>query len=115
MTLDISSLGALCPRCLLKLGLDQPAGAPGSAATTHDADSLPSEDDDRRIGPYRVLQKLGEGGMGAVYKAHDPTLQRTVAIKVLAKQDEDASARLLQEARAASALRPVRLRMSASR
>ena len=42
--------------------------------------------------------------MGAVYKAHDPTLQRTVAIKVLAKQDEDASARLLQEARATSAL-----------
>ena len=42
--------------------------------------------------------------MGAVYQAHDPTLQRTVAIKVLARQDEDASARLLQEARAASAL-----------
>ena len=42
--------------------------------------------------------------MGAVYRAHDPTLQRTVAIKVLTKQNEDASARLLQEARAASAL-----------
>ncbi len=57
-----------------------------------------------KIGPYEILSPLGEGGMGAVYKAHDPTLQRTVAIKVLAKQDEDASARLLQEARAASAL-----------
>jgi Tol biopolymer transport system component/predicted Ser/Thr protein kinase len=42
--------------------------------------------------------------MGEVYKAHDPTLQRTVAIKVLAKQDEEASNRLLQEARVASAL-----------
>ena len=57
-----------------------------------------------KIGPYLIQAPLGSGGMGAVYQAHDPTLQRTVAIKVLAKQDEDASARLLQEARAASAL-----------
>ncbi|MEE8146594.1 MAG: protein kinase, partial [Longimicrobiales bacterium] len=56
------------------------------------------------LGPYEVLAAIGAGGMGEVYKAHDPTLQRTVAIKVLAKQDEDASNRLLQEARAASAL-----------
>ena len=57
-----------------------------------------------KIGDYEIQAPLGSGGMGAVYQAHDPTLQRTVAIKVLAKQDEDASARLLQEARAASAL-----------
>ncbi len=57
-----------------------------------------------KIGTYEIQAPLGEGGMGAVYQAHDPTLQRTVAIKVLAKQDADASARLLQEARAASAL-----------
>ncbi len=57
-----------------------------------------------RLGQYELLEQLGTGGMGAVYQAHDPTLQRTVAIKVLAKQDADASARLLQEARAASAL-----------
>ena len=57
-----------------------------------------------RVGNYEIQAPLGEGGMGAVYKAHDPKLQRTVAIKVLAKQDDDASVRLLQEARAASAL-----------
>ena len=57
-----------------------------------------------KIGNYEIQAPLGSGGMGEVYKAHDPTLQRTVAIKVLTKQDEDASARLLQEARAASAL-----------
>ena len=33
-----------------------------------------------KIGPYEIQAPLGEGGMGAVYQAHDPKLQRTVAI-----------------------------------
>ena len=57
-----------------------------------------------RLGSYEIVSALGAGGMGEVYKARDPKLQRAVAIKVLATQDADASARLLQEARAASAL-----------
>jgi eukaryotic-like serine/threonine-protein kinase len=56
---------------------------------------------------YRIESKLGEGGMGVVYKAHDTHLDRTVAIKVLPHDkvsDPERKQRFVQEAKAASAL-----------
>jgi serine/threonine protein kinase len=60
-----------------------------------------------KLGPYEVLALIGAGGMGEVYRARDPRLNRDVAIKVLPADrvsDEDRRRRFVQEAHAASAL-----------
>ena len=60
-----------------------------------------------RLGPYEIVGAIGAGGMGEVYRAHDPRLGRDVAIKVLPRvfaEDLDRLRRFEQEARAAGSL-----------
>jgi pimeloyl-ACP methyl ester carboxylesterase len=83
------------------------AEAPGVTRRLFGVVAREAASDPDRIGPYRVVGRLGQGGMGVVYEAHDDRLQRSVAIKVLApvfSTDEALRARFMREARAAAAL-----------
>ena len=62
---------------------------------------------DQMVGPYRVIEKLGAGGMGEVFLADDPRLGRSVALKRLTQKgvgSDEQLRRLLQEGTAAAAL-----------
>jgi serine/threonine protein kinase/Tol biopolymer transport system component len=86
--------------------LDAPVQMSGAAARVSDAASLTG----RRIGAYAVHERIGAGGMGDVYRAHDSKLRRDVAFKVLAadliagNDQQDHLRRFRSEAHALAAL-----------
>ncbi len=65
----------------------------------------------QQIGRYRIIEKIGSGGMGSLYLAHDPLIDRQVAIKVLLDQGDNAEfrERFTREARSAGGLRHVNI------
>ncbi|MDP6116054.1 MAG: serine/threonine-protein kinase [Planctomycetota bacterium] len=74
------------------------AGAPGEQTKAQKV---------KKLGKYKLMSKLGQGGMGSVYKAEDANLGRTVALKVLSQQFVDNKNyvdRFMREARSAAAL-----------
>ena len=62
----------------------------------------PGGGDPRRLGRYRILHRLGQGGMGVVFAAEDDGLGRRVAVKTIAEPDDSARKRFRREARAAA-------------
>ena len=62
----------------------------------------------KTLGPYRILEKIGRGGMAAVYKAYQPSLDRNVAVKVLPAllaEEPSFTQRFRREARAVGKLK----------
>ncbi len=101
--LPVSAPAGLCPACLLAQGMDTDPGG-GKAGRFQ---PLPVEEIARLFPQLEILALLGAGGMGAVYKARQPALDRFVALKVLPPQDSggaDSAERFNREARALARL-----------
>jgi formylglycine-generating enzyme required for sulfatase activity/serine/threonine protein kinase len=125
-SLPAETPGNLCPQCALRGALERPETgtqkleapgpcAPGSqrsksgSAGAHFDFLDPCEEPDRigRLGGYEIIEFVGRGGMGIVFRGYDPKLKRVVAIKAMTPElasSPVAVRRFLREARAAAAV-----------
>ncbi len=99
-----------CPQCQGKLEPTSQADASAQTIVTDGPDAQSAVDPliGTQVGQYKILAKLGEGGMGAVYKAEHVKLRRLSALKILpqhmVEQSPRAVKRFMREARSAAAL-----------
>ncbi len=101
----------LCPRCLLTLHLRPPTGESGPGGTQVSPPDPRTPPGIAEIAPHfpqlEILECLGRGGMGVVYKARQPLLDRLVALKILTRDKENDAhfaERFQREARALARL-----------
>src|SRR5262245_53660969 len=90
-------------------GLREEFESPGSTRSRRAAGPVPEGEPMKpeKIGKYRILEQIGRGGMGTIYKAHDPLLDRSVAVKVISSGldvTEEIRVRFLREAQASAQL-----------
>jgi serine/threonine protein kinase len=97
----------LCPQCLMKAASGPPPSAAGDGIAGDIIDIANPEEVAKKLPQFEIIELLGRGGMGVVYKARQIDLDRVVALKILPPldaQSPDFIARFTREARALAKL-----------